>query len=47
MNGDYDDHNNDNSVNNGSYVDNNDENDVNFMLIMITMLATVMIIKNW
>ena len=35
----------DNSDNNGNYVDYNDEKDVNFMVIMITMAATVMMMK--
>ena len=39
------DHNNDNSDNNGNYVDYNDENDVNLMVIVITMGATVIIMK--
>ena len=39
------DHNDDNSDNNGNYVDYNDESDVNFMVIMITMAATVMMMK--
>ena len=36
------DHDDDNNNNNGNYVDCNGENDVNFMVIMITMVATVM-----
>ena len=39
------DHNDDNNDNNGNYVDCNDENDVDFMGIMITIVATVMIMK--
>ena len=41
INGDHNDDNNDN----GNYVDCNDENDVDFMGIMITIVATVMIMK--
>ena len=46
INGDDDYHSDDNSDNNGNLVEyNNHESDVNFIVISITMVATVMIMK--